>query len=134
MTTIYNVPAKFPIRGMIELDKTPLTQDDLDWAHDYDLMDEKNVHPAVKVSVIQTRRLLGVVEGLKDKLSNNKAFEEISSLKLYKKEIDTSEIVSIVLQKLPSSKGEINKESIISEVLTRIPKMTGGVTYLVSPI
>ena len=66
MTTIYNVPAKFPIRGMIELDKTPLTQDDLDWAHDYDLMDEKNVHPAVKVSVIQTRRLLGVVEGLKE--------------------------------------------------------------------
>lgn len=67
-----------------------------------------------------------------------KIAEEIYQLKSKKPEIDTSEIVGLVLQKIPinNSNGNsvIDKESIIREVISRIPKGQGNVIYEVSPL
>jgi len=62
-----------------------------------------------------------------------KAFSEIYSLKSQKQHIDIDELVSLVLQKMPSGNG-INKDEIVSEVLARVPKQAGAVTYEVAPL
>lgn len=66
----------------------------------------------------------------------NKAYEKIYNLESKKQEIDKEEIVSLVLQKLPSFNQEsnLNKEEIISEVLSRVPKSVGNVVYEVAPL
>lgn len=62
----------------------------------------------------------------------NKNSEAIGNLRLKQPEINTDEIVSIVLQKIPVQ--TVNKEAIIKEVLGRVPKMRGIVTYEVAPL
>lgn len=51
-------------------------------------------------------------------------------LKAHEPKVNTDEIVSIVLQKVP----HFNKQEIVDEVVRRIPRMTGTVTYEVSPL
>lgn len=64
--------------------------------------------------------------------------EEIYSLKSQKPEIDISEIVGLVLQKIPINNSNtfssIDKESIIKEVISRIPKGQGNVIYEIAPL
>jgi len=57
----------------------------------------------------------------------------IMEVKATKPKINTEEVVSLVLQKLPMSTA-INKDEIVAEVLQRIPKMAGTVTYEVPPL
>jgi len=64
----------------------------------------------------------------------NKIYSDIYSLKSTKQEINSAEIVSLVLQKIPSQTNGVNKEEIISEILARIPKHSGSVTYEVAPL
>lgn len=64
--------------------------------------------------------------------SIQKAYEEIYALKSQKQEINTDEIVSMVLQKMPTT--NINKEAIIKEILSKIPKIVGNVTYEIAPL
>jgi hypothetical protein len=70
----------------------------------------------------------------------NRLIEEIYKLQTHKQEINTDEIVSIVLQKLPAQKSQsvnpvsLDKESIVREILSRVPRMSGAVTYEVAPL
>lgn len=54
----------------------------------------------------------------------------VLDLKGSKPKVNRDEIVSLVLQKLPS----FNKQEIVDEIVKRIPKMTGTVTYEVAPL
>ncbi len=62
---------------------------------------------------------------------------EIYNLKAQKHEVNEDEIISKVLQKMPTpsstSSESINKEEIIKEILLRVPKSTGNVVYEVAP-
>lgn len=60
---------------------------------------------------------------------------QISDLQLQKQSVNTDEVVSLVLQKMPSQAGaSTNEETIIKKVLARVPKAAGSVTYEVSPL
>lgn len=64
-----------------------------------------------------------------------KLAEQVYNLESQTHEVNEDEIISKVLQKMPSFNGEsINKDLIIKEVLLRIPKSTGNVVYEVAPI
>jgi len=64
-----------------------------------------------------------------------KLAEQIYTLKSQSHKVNEDEIISKVLQKIPSFNGEtIDKDLIIKEVLLRIPKSTGNVVYEVAPI
>ncbi len=54
----------------------------------------------------------------------------VMDLKTNQPQIDTDELTSIILQKIPT----LNRQEIVDEVVKRIPKMTGTVTYQVSPV
>lgn len=66
-----------------------------------------------------------------------KLAEQLYNLKSQTHEVNEDEIVSKVLQKMPTlsstSSSNINKEEIIKEVLLRVPKSTGNVVYEVAP-
>ena len=66
----------------------------------------------------------------------NKIYTEIYTLQSKKHEVNADEIVSLVMQKMPSvqSMGSVNEESIISKILARIPKQIGSVIYEVAPL
>src|SRR3990167_7466628 len=70
----------------------------------------------------------------KGKLDVNKIYTEIYTLQSKKHEVNADEIVSLVMQKMPSVQGSINEDSIISKVLARVPKQVGSVTYEVAPL
>jgi len=64
-----------------------------------------------------------------------KLAEQVYNLKSQSHEVNEDEIISKVLQKMPSFNGEtIDKDLIIKEVLLRIPKSTGNVVYEVAPL
>jgi len=66
-----------------------------------------------------------------------KLAEQIYNLKSQTHEVNEDEIISKVLQKMPTFSGSsnsIDKDSIIKEVLLRIPKSTGSVVYEISPL
>ncbi len=67
-----------------------------------------------------------------------KLAEQIYTLKSQTHEVNEEEIISKVLQKLPSTSNtaqtSINKEEIISEVLSRVPKTPGAAIYKVAPL
>ncbi len=66
-----------------------------------------------------------------------KLASELYNLKAKKVEINEDEIISKVLQKLPSpsiTSQSLNKDEIIKEVLLRVPKSTGSVVYEVAPL
>jgi len=64
-----------------------------------------------------------------------KLAEQIYTLKSQSHEVNEDEIISKILQKIPSFNGEtIDKDLIIKEVLLRIPKSTGNVVYEVAPL
>lgn len=66
-----------------------------------------------------------------------KIYEEIYQLRQQKPEINTSEIVGLVLQKIPinnSSSVSFDKEGLIKEILSRVPKGNGNIFYEVSPL
>jgi hypothetical protein len=64
-----------------------------------------------------------------------KLAEQIYTLKSQSHEVNEDEIISKVLQKIPSFNGaSIDKDLIIKEVLLRIPKSTGNVVYEVAPL
>lgn len=73
--------------------------------------------------------------------SNQKIYEELYLIKNTKPQINTDEIVSKVLQKIPITTNSnqnisdyhFDKEAVIKEVLSRIPK-TGNVIYEVAPL
>lgn len=54
----------------------------------------------------------------------------VMDLKANQQQIDTDELTSIILQKIPT----LNRQEIVDEVVKRIPRMTGTVTYEVSPV
>ena len=62
---------------------------------------------------------------------------EIYNIKASKHELNEDEIVSKILQKMPTlsptSSSNINKDEIIKEILLRVPKSTGNVVYEVAP-
>ena len=62
--------------------------------------------------------------------------EKSYKLESEKTEINEEELISKLLQKIPTSSnsGSVNKEEIISEVLARVPKTVGNVTYKVVPL
>src|SRR3990167_9245953 len=64
----------------------------------------------------------------------NKIYTEIYTLQSKKHEVNADEIISLVMQKMPSVQGSINEESIISKVLARVPKQDGSMTYEVVPL
>lgn len=59
---------------------------------------------------------------------------EIYNIKASKHELNEDEIVSKVLQKIPSFSGSLNKDEIIKEVLLRVPKSSGSIVYEVAPL
>jgi hypothetical protein len=66
-----------------------------------------------------------------------KLAEQIYNLKSQTHEINEDEIISKVLQKMPTFNGSsssIDKDSIIKEVLLRVPKSTGSVVYEIAPL
>lgn len=67
-----------------------------------------------------------------------KVYSELFNLKNQpKQEIDIDEVVSKVLQKIPTQKIENNgfdKETLINEILLRVPKSVGNITYEVAPL
>lgn len=65
----------------------------------------------------------------------HKLAEQMYNLKSQTHEINEDEIISRVLQKMPTFNGaSVDKDLIIKEVLLRIPKSTGNVVYEVAPI
>lgn len=56
--------------------------------------------------------------------------KKLMNLEVDKPKVNTEEIVSIVLQKIPI----FNKQEIVEELVKRIPKMTGTITYEVAPL
>ncbi len=77
-----------------------------------------------------------------DKIQELQNFEqklasELYNMKSQKVEVNEDEIVSKVLQKLPSpsiTSQSLNKDEIIKEVLLRVPKSVGSVVYEVAPL
>jgi hypothetical protein len=66
-----------------------------------------------------------------------KLAEQIYNVKSQTHEVNEDEIISKVLQKMPTFNGStssIDKDSIIREVLLRVPKSTGSVVYEVAPL
>jgi len=66
-----------------------------------------------------------------------KLASELYNLKSQKVEINEGELISKVLQKMPSTpiaSQSLNKDEIIKEVLLRVPKSTGSVVYEVAPL
>lgn len=64
-----------------------------------------------------------------------KLASEIYNIKASSHEINEDEVISKVLQKIPSfNNNSINKDEIIKEVLLRVPKSTGNVVYEVAPL
>jgi len=64
-----------------------------------------------------------------------KLAEQFYNLKSQTHEINEDELVSKVLQKIPTFNGEsIDKDLIIKEVLLRIPRSTGNIVYEVAPL
>jgi len=64
-----------------------------------------------------------------------KLAEQIYNLKSQTHEVNEDEIISKVLQKIPTFNGAtIDKDLIIKEVLLRIPKSTGNIVYEVVPL
>lgn len=68
-----------------------------------------------------------------------KAYTEIYNLKTTQQNVDTDEIVSLVLQKMPASQNNNNDSltdigSIVNLVMSRIPKNSGTVVYEVAPL
>lgn len=60
---------------------------------------------------------------------------EIYNIKSTKHEINEDELISKVLQKLPTfNSNSSNKEEIIREVLLRVPKVAGSIVYEISPL
>lgn len=66
----------------------------------------------------------------------SKVYTELYALKNQpKQEVNTDEIVGLVLQKIPSSNGGgFNKEELINDILSRVPKTVGAATYEVAPL
>jgi hypothetical protein len=63
-----------------------------------------------------------------------KLAEQIYTLKSQAHEINEDELISKILQKIPTFNGKsTDKDSIIKEILLRIPKSTGNIVYEVSP-
>ncbi len=67
-----------------------------------------------------------------------KLASELYNLKAQKVEINEDELISKVLQKMPTlsptSSSNINKDEIIKEVLLRVPQSVGNVVYEVAPL
>ena len=66
-----------------------------------------------------------------------KLAEQIYNIKSQTHEVNEDEIISKILQKMPTFNGSnssIDKDSIIKEVLLRIPKSTGSVVYEIAPL
>lgn len=63
---------------------------------------------------------------------NRKLAGQMYDLQLQKQSIDTDEIVSLVLQKMPNQ--SVDTEAVVKEVLSRVPKMAGSVTYKMAPL
>lgn len=59
--------------------------------------------------------------------------EQVMKLQTSRPEINTDEIVSLVLQKLPDG-GQLNKQELMNEILAKVPKVAGSVTYDVAPL
>ncbi len=64
----------------------------------------------------------------------NKAYSKIFNLESAKEEIDIDEVVSKVLQKMPSNEASVDIEAIVKEVVKRIPTTAGSVTYEIAPL
>lgn len=71
------------------------------------------------------------ISQLDEKISN--VGSELFKLQTSKQEINKEEIVSLVLQKMPTPTA-INKDAIVAEVLSKVPRMSGAVTYEVAPL
>lgn len=64
-----------------------------------------------------------------------KLAEQFYNLKSQSHEINEDELISKILQKIPTfNNSSINKDEIIKEILMRIPKSTGNVVYEVAPL
>lgn len=63
-----------------------------------------------------------------------KLAEQIYNLKSQKNEINEDELISKILQKIPTFKNSIDKEEIIKEILLKIPKSYGNIIYEVLPL
>ena len=66
-----------------------------------------------------------------------KLAEQIYNIKSQTHEVNEDDIISKVLQKMPTFNGSnnsIDKDSMIKEILLRIPKSTGSVVYEIAPI
>ncbi len=67
-----------------------------------------------------------------------KLASELYNIKAQKVEINEDELISKVLQKMPTisstSSSNINKDEIIKEVLLRVPQSVGNVVYEVAPL
>jgi hypothetical protein len=64
-----------------------------------------------------------------------KLAEQVYNLKSQSHEINEDELISKILQKIPTfNNTSIDKDSIIKEVLMRVPKSTGSVVYEVAPL
>ncbi len=89
----------------------------------------------IEGKVIQTRTdFFDKITQIQEMISNLSA--EILEIKSApKKETNTDEIVSLVLQKMPlNNLAPVNEESIVSKVLERVPKTPGTATYEVAPL
>ena len=71
-----------------ELDKTPLTKEDFDYVDTSDLREESMVSPTVRIRVIQSDRLLGVVEGLREDICQCSVHPNIIEKCLYCEIVD----------------------------------------------
>lgn len=64
-----------------------------------------------------------------------KLAEEIYNIKSQKREVNEDEVISKVLQKIPTfNNNSTNKDEIIKEVMLRIPKSSGNIVYEVAPL
>lgn len=64
-----------------------------------------------------------------------KLAEQVYNLKSQTHEINEDELISKILQKIPTfNNTSIDKDSIIKEVLMRVPKSTGSVVYEIAPL
>lgn len=64
-----------------------------------------------------------------------KLAEQIYNLKSQTREINEDELISKILQKIPTfNNTSIDKDSIIKEVLLRVPRTTGSIVYEVAPL
>jgi len=64
-----------------------------------------------------------------------KLAEQVYTLKSQKHDVNEDELISKILQKIPTfNNTSLDKESIIKEVLLRVPKSVGNVVYEVAPL